>query len=91
MRLCCMGSKNTYSKCMKELHQWGYIDYRPSFNPMVGSEVHLHKFETGSGTGGETGSGTTNGQLVGPYIKHNKQYKHIKQGNENFKNYDEPL
>jgi hypothetical protein len=39
-----IGSKATYHKCMRELHQNGYIKYEPSFNPFKGSYVHLFSF-----------------------------------------------
>jgi hypothetical protein len=39
-----IGSKATYHKCLKELHQNGYIKYEPSFNPFRGSYVHLLSF-----------------------------------------------
>ena len=31
----------TYHKCIKDLSDFGYISYKPSYNPMVGSTVHL--------------------------------------------------
>jgi hypothetical protein len=33
----------TFHKCIKELHDYGYIEYVPSYNPMVGSRVFLLK------------------------------------------------
>ena len=41
-----IGSNNTYSKCIKELSKWGYIEYQPSKNPMRGSKVHMYIFDT---------------------------------------------
>ncbi|MBY0434944.1 MAG: hypothetical protein K2U26_12615 [Cyclobacteriaceae bacterium] len=38
-------AKATYHKCMKELHNFGYLRYEPSFNPFRGSLVHLMNFE----------------------------------------------
>lgn len=35
----------TYHKCMKELHEYGYIKYIPSYNPAMCSEVFLLKME----------------------------------------------
>ena len=43
MRYSKIGSVNTYTKCLKQLHAFGYIDYLPSKNPYVGS---LEVFET---------------------------------------------
>jgi len=36
-----IGSSKTYYKCLHELHNYGYIKYHPSYNPMKGSEVIL--------------------------------------------------
>jgi len=33
----------TYHKCIKELQQFGYIRYIPSYHPAFGSEVYLLK------------------------------------------------
>jgi hypothetical protein len=38
-------AKATYHKCMKDLHNFGYLKYDPSFNPFRGSLVHLMNFE----------------------------------------------
>jgi hypothetical protein len=45
MQLSKIGSANTYTRCLKELHQWGYIIYEPSYNPHKGSLVKLYSFE----------------------------------------------
>lgn len=34
-------AKATYHKVIKELHEYGLIIYRPSYNPFKGSEVEL--------------------------------------------------
>ena len=31
----------TYHRCIKELHDYGYITYTPSFNAAVRSQVHF--------------------------------------------------
>lgn len=33
----------TYHKCMKDLVEFGYIQYEPSYNPAVNSQVRLLK------------------------------------------------
>ena len=33
----------TYHKCIKDLDEFGYINYRPSFNPGIGTRVVLLK------------------------------------------------
>jgi len=41
MQLAHVYSKMTYHKCIRELHQFGYISYLPSYNPFLGSTVHM--------------------------------------------------
>lgn len=82
-----IGSKTTYTKCLKDLNAWQYIKYDPSFNPHRGSEVYLYTF----GKGSEKGTGKGPVQLVGPIYKHSKQYKHINKHVDQNKNYNEPL
>ncbi|POY36419.1 transcriptional regulator [Solitalea longa] len=44
MRVSKISAKATYHKCMKDLHNYGYIKYDPSYNPFRGSLVHLINF-----------------------------------------------
>ena len=37
-------SKATYHKCMKELHEYGYIKYDPTYNPFKGSVITMTIF-----------------------------------------------
>ena len=46
MRLSKIGALGTYHKCIRQLQEFGYIIYEPSFNPYKGSLVHLHNFDT---------------------------------------------
>jgi hypothetical protein len=48
MKLSKIGSVNTYIKCLKELDQFGFIRYQPSYNPHRGSLVYLFTFDNGS-------------------------------------------
>lgn len=48
MRVSKISAKATYHKCMKELNDFGYLQYRPSYNPFKGSLVYLFNFQTGS-------------------------------------------
>lgn len=41
MKLAHVGSIVTYHKCIKQLQEFGYIQYIPSYNPLLGSIVHL--------------------------------------------------
>lgn len=45
MRVSKIGSKNTYHKCIKELHEFGYICYRPSLSKFQKSAVYLHRLD----------------------------------------------
>lgn len=47
MRVSKISAKATYHKCMKELNDFGYLKYKPSFNPFKGSLVYLFNFQTG--------------------------------------------
>lgn len=44
MRVSKIASYATYHKCMKELHEKGYIKYIPSYNPFKGSMVEVFDF-----------------------------------------------
>ena len=37
-----IASKATYHKCIKELQNLGFIEYKPSYNPYSGTEIILH-------------------------------------------------
>ena len=41
MRISKICSKAIYHKCMRELHEKGYIIYEPSYNPFRGSLVRM--------------------------------------------------
>lgn len=41
MELTNIGSIVTYHKCIKELQEFGYIEYRPSYHPGIGSYIAL--------------------------------------------------
>lgn len=41
MRISKICSKATYHKCMRELHEKGYVIYEPSYNPFRGSLVQM--------------------------------------------------
>jgi len=46
MGICGIGSKNTYHKCLKELHDYGYIYYRASLSKFQKSSIHIVKLDT---------------------------------------------
>ena len=41
MKVSKISSKATYHKCIKELNDWQYLKYKPSYNPFKGSLVYL--------------------------------------------------
>lgn len=41
-------STATYHKCIRELNNFGYLKYMPSYNPFKGSLVYLFDFQTSS-------------------------------------------
>jgi len=45
MKMSKIGSVNTYVKCLKELSNWNYIRYEPSYNKHKGSLVYLYTFD----------------------------------------------
>ena len=94
MRISKIGSNHTYHKCLKELHEYGYLSYEPSHNPLRGSIVYLFDFSTSSEQAPNMSSvknGTSSEQALHPYINSIKHNKHLNnQVNQN-KNYDEPL
>lgn len=81
MKLSKVKSKSTYSKCLNELKDWGYIVYQPSNNPFKGSVFSLSNNWTTSGPP-FTGASPINGPLLpesspnnGPPLVPYKTYK----------------
>jgi hypothetical protein len=66
-------SKTTYHNYLKDLNNWGYLQYYPSYHPARGSKVKLFKYETSTYTG--IGQNLANsvpepGQNLVPSYKH---------------------
>lgn len=87
MRLSKIGSTNTYTKCMKDLDSWGYLQYHPSYNPLKGSTVNLFTFDNSSDKGTDKGGE----RVLRPFINSNKQSKQVNSDSNLEKNYDQPL
>lgn len=70
MKAAKISSLSTYTKCLRQLHDWQYLEYLPSFNPSLGSRVNLYNFCTCNCTGNCTGSCTETVRLTVqlPYI-----------------------
>jgi hypothetical protein len=48
MKVSKISAKATYHKCIRELNDYGYLQYRPSYNPFKGSLVYLFNFQAGN-------------------------------------------
>ena len=81
MTLSKIGSANTYSKCLKQLNDWGYLKYNPSKSRFIASKIHMYRFDTTGGTtpdtscdtSPDTSPDTTSVHLVRPFLNNNKQ------------------
>lgn len=62
MYLAHIGSVNTYTKCLKQLHEWGYVEYFPSFHPDTGSKISCISFDKGSDKAGSKADNKGNGK-----------------------------
>ena len=62
MHIAHIGSVNTYTKCIKQLHEWGYIEYFPSFHPDSGSKVTCISFDKSSDKAGSKADNKGNGR-----------------------------
>lgn len=80
MTLSKIGSANTYTRCLKELHEWKYIKYTPSKSKFISSKVHMYRFDTTPNTSSDnttdtscdTTSDNTSVHHLRPFINNNK-------------------
>tara|TARA_R110000823_G_scaffold74950_3_gene171492 strand:+ start:1870 stop:2529 length:660 start_codon:yes stop_codon:yes gene_type:complete len=72
-----IGSKATYHRCLRRLHDWKYIRYLPSHNPYKGSQIQMLKFGTSSGSNTGTSSEQVEEQALVPNTNINKQNKNF--------------
>lgn len=89
-----IGSANTYTKCLKELHAWGYIKYEPSHSYHVGSKIYMYTFNktinttitktkhNASDISHHQTTGNTSAKDVRPYKNNNKQENNLNLTNE---------
>lgn len=87
-----IGSVNTYTKVLKQLHQYHYIRYEPSFNPHIGSRIYLYTFENAKGQATDTADEIE----MSPLLNIENNTKHSNQKNkktpaQNFENQDEKM
>jgi hypothetical protein len=74
MRISKISAKATYHKCIKDLHNFGYIQYIPSYNPFKGSLVYLFDFQSAArliSIPDHTNIETSIEQALVPSLKHN--------------------
>lgn len=90
MKLSKIGSANTYTKALKELDEKGYLKYKPSFNPLIGSKISLYRFDNGINKGSVKGGskGTDNGSDTLSKQLNNETIKLLNEQFENFENKD---
>ena len=69
-----IGSKTTYHRCLKQLHNWNYIVYVPSHNPFKGSRIKMPNFGTSDGRALD-GYETSLGQAMVSYTNNNKPFQ----------------
>ncbi len=71
-----IGSLTTYTKCLKELHEWEYVNYNPSRNP-YNSSINMYSFCTSidTGTCTDTCTPSVHDGVHLLYINNNKQDK----------------
>lgn len=77
MEISKIGSANTYTRCLKELHQFGYIKYSPSFSPIKGSLVDLYNFDKGTDKGIDTSSDNSSEMVLRPSINNKNHNKRV--------------
>src|ERR1043165_7294350 len=84
MRVSKICSKATYHKCIRELNEYGYLHYQPSFNPIRGSLVYLFNFASSDEPLNErkhTKIKTASSQVEEPY-KNNTNVENSKHAKE---------
>lgn len=82
-----IGSAHTYSRCMKQLNDWGYIKYSASSNRYQVSKVSCARFDTANNTATDTASSTTNGTASSTlFINSSNNTKDKQSHPKNFKN-----
>lgn len=99
MRIAKIGSKTTYAKCIRELDEWGYIDYSNNSNQHKTSTVSMipldepvpskkrTRNEPCNGTSDSTSMGTRSGTHYINYKNNtNGQTKNRKQAQKNYSN-----
>src|SRR5690606_7749816 len=86
-------SKTTYHIHLKNLNDWGYLQYFPSFHPARGSRIKMSIFGTGTDTSTYTKTGTSSVHKLASRVPEPGQNlvssKNLKQ-KENLNKLDKP-
>lgn len=77
MKISKIGARVTYHKCITELHNWGYLKYEPSHNPLKGSLIYLFNFDTSSKQVVSLLPVQLDSQPLGPSINSINNNKHL--------------
>lgn len=93
MMLSKIGSANTYTRCIHELHEWGFIAYMPSSSKFKSSKVHMYRFDNGTDNSPSksTSNSTSKGddkaseQDMRPFINSTKTKKKTSKPEKNSK------
>jgi hypothetical protein len=84
MSLSRIGSPHTYARCMKQLTDWGYIEYSSSSNRFSVSKVTCVRFDTASDTANDTANNTTTVTASSTLLINNINHTKNKQKTSDF-------
>jgi hypothetical protein len=80
-------SKTTYHNYLRDLHDWEYLRYYPSYHPAIGSKINMIKFGTSTGTQEVQNLAVSDpepSQNLVPFYKHKTKENFNKQHNKIF-------
>lgn len=89
MKMSKIGSKTTYSKCIAELHSWGWLHYSPSHSIYTKSQVRMTRWNLSKSISTSPRNNTTSEPLVELPQSSNDNDSNSK--NTPFSKYREPL
>jgi hypothetical protein len=84
MTLSRIGSPHTYARCMKQLNDWGYIEYSASSNRYSVSKVSCVRFDITSDTTTDITNDTATDTTSSTLFINNTNYIKDKQKTSNF-------
>lgn len=75
MKMAKIGSKTTYYRALKDLSRLGYINYHPSSNPMIGSQLIMYTSDELKSKNQSSKSSIKNGTTTSTSVSHIKDDK----------------